>query len=264
MCVKLKNYIEQSWEEFQEAIKEDNSLILIPIGCLEEHGPHLPINTDGFIATKICEIVAEKNDIILGPEVLFGTSRTTQGFPGTIEIRIETLRSLIYDIVYSFANQGVQKIVLFTWHGGTTHSTILREASIDVLEKIREERGLPKDMNIDQFESLPHIYLLSGVRLLDGKLEKEVLEILETIPYHAAELETSIMLHLFPNMVKNELLTDLKEEPKFPEGRIFARGNPWLKKGLMGDASKSSAEKGKRICDIFIDALSERIQDYIK
>ena len=262
--MKFLEYLNATWEEFRDEIKEKNSLILIPIGCLEEHGPHLPINTDGIIAEKMCEIVAKKNNVILGPPVIYGVCRTTQGVPGTIEIRIETLRALIFDIVYSFSSQGIKNIVLFSWHGGTTHATILREACIDVLEKIREEYNLPKSMNIEQFESLPHIYLLSGIRLLDGKLEDEIFAILDTEPHHAAELETSLMLHLVPEIVKKEKIKNLKEFPNFPENRIFVRGNPWLEKGLMGDASTSSAEKGQKIFDIFENALSKRVKEYLR
>lgn len=258
------NYLEASWDEFRDAIINKNSLILISIGCLEEHGPHLPLSTDCIIGDKICEIVAKQNNIILGPPIQFGVSRTTQGFPGTLEIHIETLRKLVHDIVYSFASQGVKNIVLFTWHGGTTHSTMLREACIDALEKIREETGLPKVLNLDQFEQLPHIFLLSGVRMLDGKIEQEVLSLLETKPYHACELETSLMLFIAPKLVKIQLLENLKEYPEFPEGRIFMRGNSWLDEGLMGDASKSTSEKGEKIFNIFVRELSKRIQNYLK
>jgi len=262
--VKYLNYLEATWEEFRDAIKEKNSLILIPVGCLEEHGPHLPINCDCVIGEKICEMVAVDNQVILGPPIRYGVSRTTQGFPGTMEIKVETLKALVYDIVISFASQGVKNIVLFTWHGGVTHATMLREACIDVIEKLREEADLPKVMDLEQFESLTHIYLHSGVRMFEGNLEKEILPLLETEPHHAAELETSMMLYCAPHLVKKEKIKDLKEFPQFPEGRIYARGNPWLSKGLMGDASKSTSEKGEKIYNIFVLALSERIQEYLK
>jgi creatinine amidohydrolase len=262
--MKYLNYLKATWEEFRDIVKEKNSLILIPVGCVEEHGPHLPVSSDCIIAEKICETVAKENKIILGPPIKYGVSRTTQGVPGTLEIRIDTLRALTYDLVYTFASQGVRNIVLFTWHGGVTHSSILREACIDVLEKIREEKRLPKAMTIDQFDSLPHIYQHSGIRLFDGNLEEEILSLLETEPYHAAELETSVMLYIAPELVKSDILKDLKEFPKIPEGRVFMRGNLWLNKGLMGDASKSTVEKGKEIFKIFVNALTMRIKDYIK
>lgn len=256
------DHLNATWKEFEKKADEENSIVLIPFGCVEEHGPHLPINTDGIIAEKMSKQVAKEEKIILAPTVLFGVSRTTQGFPGTLEFRIETLKALVYDIVFSYASQGIANIVLFTWHGGTTHATVLREACIDVLETIRKEKGFPLRMKMKQFELLPHIYLLSGVRLFDGKLEEKILSLLETEPYHAAELETSLMLYLSPELVKKDKLKDLKEFPDFPEEQIFARGNLWLEKGLMGDASKASKEKGKEIYNIFISALKSRIQSY--
>ncbi len=261
--MKYLNYLDATWEDFRDEINEENSLILIPVGCLEEHGPHLPINTDCVISEKICENVAKKSYIILGPPVRFGVCRKTQGFPGTLEIRINTLRALIFDIVSSFASQGVKNIVLFTWHGGVSHATILREACIDILEKLRNEKGLPRVMDIKQFESLPHIYLISGLKLLEKTVENEIISILETEPYHAAELETSLMLYLAPDAVKKERIKDLKESPKFPEHRIFMRGNPWLKQGLMGDASNSTFEKGKKLFKIYSNALFSKVQEYL-
>ena len=82
--MKYLNYLESTWEEFRDEIKEENSLLLIPIGCLEEHGPHLPINCDCVIGEKICESVATDCNIILGPPIRFGESRKTQGLPGTM------------------------------------------------------------------------------------------------------------------------------------------------------------------------------------
>ncbi|MFO8020577.1 MAG: creatininase family protein [Promethearchaeia archaeon] len=256
------NHLKGTWKEFQEMAEKKDSIVLIPIGCIEEHGPHLPINTDGIIAEKMCKHVAKETDIILGPTVRFGVSRTTQGFPGTLEFRVETLKSLMYDIVYSYATQEIKNIVIFTWHGGTSHSTVLREACIDVLEAIRKERDFPLRLSKEQFEKLPHIYLLSGVRLFDGKIEQKILSILETEPYHAAELETSLMLFLAPGLVRKSELEGLTEFPEFPEERIFARGNLWLEQGLMGDASAASKSKGKKIYEIFIKTLKNRINSY--
>ena len=257
--MKFLDYCNATWEEFKEAISEPNSLILIPVGCFEEHGPHLPINTDNLIAQKICCVVAEKTNVILGPDLTFGLARSTQGFPGTIEFKFETLQGLVFDIAYSFTSQGVKKTVFFTWHGGETHRIAIREACISVLETIRKERGLGQSLFKDEFASLPEIYILSGVRLFDGEITNEIMKILDTEPHHAAELETSLMLYLFPELVKKEKMKDLREERNFPEDQIILRGDTWLKTGVMGDASKATVEKGEKIFNIFVEKLIEKI-----
>jgi len=257
--MRYLEYLTATWEEFRDEIKEESSLILIPVGCVEEHGPHLPLNTDCIIGETICESVAQQTQIILGPPIRYGVSRTTQGFPGTLEIRVDTLRALTKDILYSFASQGVKILILFTWHGGTSHSMILREASIEVIERVRQEHHLPATLNESQLDELPQIYLFSGVRMFDGQIKNQILALLDTEPSHAAELETSLMLYLQPDLVREDKLEHLKEFPKIPEGRIFMRGSPWLKKGLMGDASHSTKEKGKKIFEIFIKELAQRI-----
>lgn len=252
-------YGNATWDEFKEVISKHKSLMLIPVGCLEEHGPHLPITTDNLIAKELARMIAEKTNVILGPDIIFGIARSTQGFPGTIEFSIETFQSLIFDIAYSFASQGVKKTVFFTWHGGETHRIALREACIKVLETIRKEKGLPQSLSKEQFGSLPELYIISGVRLFDGEITKKIMAILDSEPYHAAELETSLMLYLYPGLVKKEKIQDLNETRDFPEDQVIVRGDTWLKTGVMGDVRKSTAEKGEQIYKIFLETLISKI-----
>ncbi|MHA1337327.1 MAG: creatininase family protein [Promethearchaeota archaeon] len=256
------NYLNATWEDFKKEIDSGKSIILIPVGCIEEHGPHLPLNTDCLIAEKLCETVVKECEIILGPPIRFGVSRSTQGFPGTLEIRIDTLRSLTFDIIYSFASQGVKAIILFTWHGGSSHYIILREAAREVLDTLRKEKSISKPISKEQYDNLSHIYLFSAIRFFEenNNLKQEVLNILETTPYHAAELETSLMLYLSPKLVKIEKIKDLKEFPKFSESRIYLDGRLWMNTGIVGDASKATREKGEQIFNLFKSELSKQIK----
>ncbi|HEC93693.1 MAG TPA: hypothetical protein ENI51_12060, partial [Candidatus Atribacteria bacterium] len=109
---------------------------------------------------------------------------------------------------------------------------------------------------------LSHIYLFSAIRFFEenNNLKQEVLNILDTTPYHAAELDTSLMLYLSPKLVIIEKIKDLKEFPKFSESRIYLDGRLWMNTGIVGDASKATREKGEQIFNLFKSELSKQIK----
>jgi creatinine amidohydrolase len=221
-----------------------NAAIMIPIGCLEEHGPHLPLATDSMLAMDFTEAVAKDVSlpIIAGPLVDFGVSVLTQGFPGSIKIRFDTLRALLVDIIRSFVSMGFTKIILWTWHGGSSHDTCLREASLQVLSEIKVD-----------------IYVVRGVKMFDDPaFKRKVEEHLDSIGDHADELETSLMMYTHPDLVRNDLL--VKEYPDIPKFKVIDSGAPYMKHGVIGDATLATAAKGKKIFAMFLENLVENIR----
>jgi creatinine amidohydrolase len=221
-----------------------NAAVIIPIGCMEEHGPHLPLATDGMIAMDFAGAVAriESLPIVAGPLVDFGVSVLTQGFPGSIKIRFDTLKALLVDIMRSCVAWGFTKIILWTWHGGSSHAICLREASLQLLSEIKVD-----------------IYEIRGVKLFDDPTFKNKLEsVLDSIGEHADELETSLMMHLHPELVKSDQL--VKEYPDIPKFKIIDSGRPYMNHGVIGDATLATAEKGKRIFDMMLEHLVELVR----
>ncbi|MEX2729183.1 MAG: creatininase family protein, partial [Candidatus Sigynarchaeum springense] len=229
-------YKDMTWKDLEQFIDRShgNAAIIIPIGCLEEHGPHLPIGTDGMLAMAFAEAITldESLPVIAGPLIDFGESVLTQGFPGSIKVRFDTLKGLLIDTMRSCIAWGFTKIILWTWHGGSSHEICLREASLQILSEIKVD-----------------IYVVRGVKLFDDRdFKKKVIALLDSIGDHADELETSLMMHLHPGLVKTDQL--VKEYPDIPKFKIIDSGRPYMNHGVIGDATLATAEKGKKLFDL--------------
>ena len=232
-----------TWKDIEEYLQK-NKTILIPTGVYEEHGHHLPVNTDNVIGYELAKKAGENLNLLVAPLVPFGIARKTREFPGSIMLNFETLKHLIEDILTVYIENGFKKLILFSFHGSSNHLMALNEAAYTV----KKEK---KDPDL-------HIYILSSH---DLGADSRLLKILKTMPIHSGELETSIMLYLAENHVKMDKA--VKEEPKFPEFELFLTGKPWMEIGVMGDATKGDKEKGKEIMEIFIEKLTEKLQKII-
>ncbi len=231
---------DMTWTEVEEALKNKNSVI-VPFGSVEEHGPHLPTSTDSDLCYAIVKKGTEGTDFLVAPIVNYGLCRSTREFPGTVSLRFETLMQLVKDILFELVNQGFKKIVLFSFHAGSTHLTALKEAAFDFTLK---------NKNIK-------VFLVSSIDLAG----EELLKVLETIPQHACELETSLMLFLRPETVEMEKA--FEEYPSGPRFLVTPSGREWMKTGVMGDPRKASSEKGKKIFNLMTQRLREILTDII-
>ncbi|MFX0096948.1 MAG: creatininase family protein [Candidatus Hodarchaeota archaeon] len=227
-----------TWNEVGESIRKSNGII-VPIGAFEEHGPHLPLITDAALAWNIAKLAAEKAKFLVMPSLFLGVCRTTRMFPGTVSLKFDTLKRLIEDILEELASQGFRKIILFSWHAGKSHIAALREAAFEM--KLKKH-----DLDV---------YLIVSSELWNGAER-----ILDTKPFHAGELETSLMLVLCPELVKMDKA--VKEYPPIPPYRIKTTGKPWMQSGVMGDATMASEEKGKRILKLIVTKLVDVLESF--
>ncbi len=178
-----------TWVEVQSVLKE--ATILVPIGSNEQHGRHMPINTDSFYVTEVTKQVVEnlKDEmaIFITPAVWTGYSPHHKNFPGTITLRIETFMSLIYDICESLIRHNVRRIVLINGHGG--NGAPLKAVG----SKIGDELG-NSPLVFSYWEILgDEIRSLSFIR--EGP---------KGIPGHAGEMETSLRMFLAPDTIRRE------------------------------------------------------------
>jgi len=119
---KIKNYLpHMSWPEVEELLKRTD-VAVIPIGSLEQHGPHLPIGTDSITAVEICKNVAQKAEVLVVPVVLGGLSEHHMGFPGTITLTPATFEAVVYETALSLIRHGIRKIAVYNGHGGNAAS----------------------------------------------------------------------------------------------------------------------------------------------
>ena len=153
---------------------------VLPVGAIEQHGPHLPLSVDWFQGEIVARHVAERLDAFLLPGIPYGCSQAHAGFRGTVSLAPETLGAVVTDIAESLLEQGFRRIAVLNFHGG---NLVLKLAV--------------RDLNLSQ--SIGKVVLVSPGQDAGAKLD----EVLEGYPdeQHAGELETSVMLHEAPGQV---------------------------------------------------------------
>lgn len=220
--------------EFKKYLNRTKTIVF-PFGTVEEHGRHLPLNTDSFIIQEALKIVAKKKKFFLAPIVYYGVCTTTKNHPGTISITPETLRRLSFDLVIEAYKKGLRNFLLISGHGGSLHMSALKETAEILIEKL-------KGIKIAVFSPYDLLW-------------KELSEIAETPnDSHAGELETSMMLYLSPELVKGRAP---EEYPMIPKPFSVKDKVKYWPGGVWGNPKKASAEKGKKAIKLMTDKIAE-------
>jgi len=244
---------ELSSDNIKEKIK-DNGVVIVPIGAIEQHGPHLPTGTDYYIGWAIAKRVAEELNAFLLPIVPFGFSEDHLPRAGTITLSMDTLKSIIRDIGKSLARDGAKHIIFFSGHGGQ----ITQIADVCYELNVSGVLGKTQAHNISPWNATP-------VEVLAQVLEEDVF-------LHAEEMETSVMLFLEPKLV--DMTKAVKETPDYvPRGlttanflesiRIFTTSKfigRDLKTGVCGDPTLATKEKGAKLIELIVDCTLKAIK----
>jgi creatinine amidohydrolase len=108
-----------TWPEARVAASNGGRVVLLPVGAIEQHGPHLPVDVDNRIVVWLCNEAARRRpDLILStPPIHYGFNEHNMGFPGTITVAIEHFINYVFDVCHSFVRQGHTRIVLINGHG---------------------------------------------------------------------------------------------------------------------------------------------------
>jgi creatinine amidohydrolase len=197
-------------------------IILVPVGSFEQHGPHLPLDTDTRIAEAVAERAAERiAGALLGPTLTVTASGEHDGFPGTLSIGTSTTTAVIVELVRSA--DWTSGVVLVNGHGGNA------TAVGDALRVLRSEERHP---------------LAWWPQRPDGARPDDL---------HAGWTETSVMLHLHPRLV------DLDTAAPGASVTIRELGSRHLidvtPNGVLGDPTGADPEDGRRILDGWVDDL---------
>jgi len=218
-----------TWKEVEGYLKQRRDIVL-PFGSVEEHGPHLPLSTDGDIANAVAEELSRRKGVLVAPVVWYGVCNTTRAYPGTITASFDSFKSYVADLLRSLKSSGFEKVYVVSGHLGGSHVCALKEAS----------RGLELE-----------------VLFLDLRAVKSD-DILETKPFHACEAETSLMLHLHPDKVDMSKAVD--EEIELEEFSMTASVKH-TESGVWGTPTRATREKGKRLFERIVERFERAIED---
>lgn len=220
--------------EFKKHLRETKTIVF-PFGTIEEHGTHLPLNTDSFIIQEALKSAAQKKKFFLAPIIPYGVCTTTKDHLGTISITPATLRRFSHDLVTEAYKKGLRNFLLVSGHGGSLHMSALKETAellIEELSKVRIAVFSPYDL-----------------------LWRELSGITETPnDSHAGELETSMMLFLARNLVKGR---SPEEYPHIPKPFVVRNKVRYWTGGVWGNPGKASAKKGKKAMKMITDKIVE-------
>lgn len=223
-------------DEFSAGLKKTRT-VLIPFGSTEEHGSHLPLDTDTLHAIEVGKRLAQRRDIFIAPPIHYGVCRSTAEHPGTISITTDTLKALAIDVVAALYRQGMRNFILLSGHAGGTHMAALTDAGESLLR-------LFADLKIAVLTE----YMLvakTGRHLIETEGDA-----------HAGEIETSRILHSHPQLVKGRAG---REFPAFPTGILVRNKQKFWPGGVWGDPGKASATKGAELEKLVVSALNELV-----
>ncbi|WP_245917479.1 creatininase family protein [Bacillus canaveralius] len=240
---KAKELIYMTRDEASKAV-EEFPVAILPIGATEQHGHHLPLGVDIFLAEGISQKLSERTGAILLPSMPFGYSWVWRDIPGTISLQQHHVEAVIKDVAYSVARYGVKMLVLVNGHDA--NNTSMKYAARELMDEL----------------DIPVIYLFYP------NLNEIMEEHCETPSWHgmvhACEFETSLMLALKPELV--DMSKAVSEYPCKPMlyGKSTISLGDLSKSGVYGDATKASKEKGEKMLKIFVDEMEQLIQEAYK
>lgn len=247
-------YEELTWPEIREAAAR-GLVAVLPVGALEQHGPHLPLATDVLSASELGRLAVKRvpDEAILLPPVCYSFSENQMDFPGTLTVEGGTLVQYVTEICTSLARHGFRKILLVNANPG--NAPYLEAAARNVTNRT---------------ESL--CALISWWGLIPGRLVRSLRASPSGGLEHAGEVETSIMLYLRGDLVR---LSNAAPDATFEVSSFF---NPdplsdapailhdvpsrFSVTGAMGNPTTASAEKGKQFVEAAAGNLSALIREF--
>jgi creatinine amidohydrolase len=248
------------WKDMTTAefgvLDRDRAIAILPLAAIEQHGPHLPVSVDSCInagiVARAVDLMPGDLPVIVLPGLEIGASSEHLAFPGTLSLSAETVMRYWLDVGISIDRAGIRKLVLFNSHGGNPPA----------MEIVAHDLRIQRDM------------LVVAVSWFDFGIPEGLFDEVELKHgIHGGAIETSIMLHLKPDLVRRDLVAtfpslsmDLESRSQFlvQDGRIkFA----WMAQdlnpaGVCGDATTATAERGAAVIEHAARSLVQLLEEF--
>lgn len=220
-------------QQLNKALPE--SLVVLPIGATEQHGPFLPTRTDILISSHVAEVAAGRAvergsaPIILAPPLPYGISSYHRAYGGTLAISSRTMLAVLEDLIDSVESQGGRKLLLVNGHGGNRGIARAAASTGDARESITIASVDYWDMGWD------------------------------VVPGHAGSVEASLVLAIAPELVSTPI-PQRENVPEVPSiGQTSYHGS-WLWRSIDGytdDPSRATAQDGDKFIETVVDGLAD-------
>lgn len=225
-----------SWPEVRELLDVDPRMLL-PVGALDQHGPHLPLGTSSYLAERAVRDLSEAEGILRAPALRYGVDLPgADRYAGTAGISRKTLHRIVNQLLAAWEDHGVEELIIVSAHSYEPHlDALLMALTSEATTTVVDLRSIPVD------------------DLLDGDPDEE----------HGGELETSLLLHLDPARVRTEAVEDFV--PARDTLRKYVRSRavtpPPGSRGAVGRPSRATAARGRAVYERWISTVRARILD---
>ncbi len=229
---------------------QKDAMAVLPIGSLEQHGPHLPVITDtasaSAAAIRAAHLVADEMPVLVLPGLWTGMSEHHLPFGGTISLNYTELAGVLRGVVRSLRAIGFARLLIVNGHGGNVEPLAV------AARELAHEFGLP-------------VVACTPWYLTRSKVA-EIAETAET-PAHACEGETSVMMAVAGELVRTDKFDEAVRQRPEPVPRYDGLSRFWSFSerapvtGVRGDPRPATAEKGERFLAVHAEALAEAMRD---
>ncbi len=217
------------------------TVIIFPVGSVEEHGSHLPLCTDSLQPEYVALEVAKKTGCLVAPAFRYGICNAGRNFPGTLTIQFNTLYNFALDVLSELVRHGFNKIIVMSGHAGNSHMVALRMAA----QKVVIDNAQKNKIRIMVLSDYDFAYELKDkyTQANDG---------------HAGTIETSRIMAIKPELVK----TPEKPTPtNMPRFEVVADPEKYFPSGVIGDPTAASASKGQKINQYIIEQVERLVKE---
>jgi creatinine amidohydrolase len=228
---------DQTWPSLARLVEKGETLCVLPVAAVEQHGPHLPVSTDTEIASAVCRAASAHTGVPVLPTLWIGSSQAhTRAWPGTLSLPPRLLVEVVVELASWVAASGFTRLLIVNAHVG--NAAPLKVAVDEIRARGEIRAGL-----LSWYELTPEIA---------SQVTSDALD------WHAHAAETSLMLHLRPELVARESIRD--DEDRTGDLVLSYTVAETSREGLTGAPSQASAEAGAALFDAVVEALAERFE----
>ena len=239
-------WIDLTAEELRARAATD-TIVVLPVASIEQHGPHLPVGVDTILCSGVCKAAAERAgdiDVVVAPTLWCGMAEHHMAFGGTFTFDIPTYRAVLLSFLKSIERHGFRRVLIVNGHGG----------NIAALTAFLPDFARETRLHVEATT-----YFMLAQDALPALLEDQ------KGVQHACEVETSMMMVLAPGSVREPRLLEafgardgLPGRPTVSRHRSFRE---MTETGVVGDARRATPEKGQACLDACADALAGLLRE---